>query len=92
MDSTATVSQIHTLLRQKLEATEVEIQDDSHRHAGHQEHDPLRSGGHFTVRVVSPQFVGKTPLQQHRLVYAALEEIQSQIHALSLQTQIPTDF
>ena len=89
MDSATTVAQIRTLLTEKLQATEVEIQDDSHRHAGHQGHDDHSRGGHFSVRVVSAQFAGKTPLQQHRLVYEALEEIRPQIHALALKTQTP---
>lgn len=87
MDPVATVSQIRALLEEKLEATSVEIQDDSHRHAGHRGQDGHSSGGHFTVRVVSPRFAGKTRLQQHRLVYEALTDIRHQIHALSIQTQ-----
>lgn len=91
MDSTTTVAQIRSLLQEKLQATQIDIQDDSHLHAGHRGQDAHSQGGHFTVRVISAQFAGKTPLQQHRLVYAALEEIRPQIHALSLQTQAPAD-
>ncbi len=48
-------------------------------------------GVHFTATVISPGFAGKTLLQQHRLVYAALGARleNEQIHALALQTYTP---
>ena len=48
-------------------------------------------GVHFEATVVSPAFTGKTPLQQHRLVYAALSEPlgSGALHALALRTYTP---
>lgn len=48
-------------------------------------------GVHFTATVISPEFAGKTLLQQHRLVYAALGgRLESEeIHALALKTYTP---
>lgn len=48
-------------------------------------------GVHFEAVVVSEAFVGKSPVQQHRLVYAALGERlkREEIHALSLKTYTP---
>ena len=48
-------------------------------------------GRHFEAVVVSPAFVGKTRVQQHRLVYQALGgRMESQeIHALALKTYTP---
>jgi acid stress-induced BolA-like protein IbaG/YrbA len=44
---------------------------------------------HFTAIVKSPSFIGKSPIEQHRMVYAALEgKVGDQIHALSIKTQI----
>jgi stress-induced morphogen len=45
---------------------------------------------HYRLRVVSERFSGLNPLQQHRLVYAALQEqMGGAIHALALDTFTP---
>jgi acid stress-induced BolA-like protein IbaG/YrbA len=50
-------------------------------------------GDHFEAVVVSRQFAGRTMVQQHRLVYAALGDLMGgEIHALALRTLIPEDW
>jgi len=45
-------------------------------------------GRHFEAEVVTPAFLGKTPVQQHRMVYATLgERVGGEIHALKLTTR-----
>jgi stress-induced morphogen len=45
---------------------------------------------HYQARVVSALFEGKSPIEQHRLVYGALAEaMQGAIHALALKTYTP---
>ncbi|MAA75419.1 MAG: BolA family transcriptional regulator [Salinisphaeraceae bacterium] len=47
-------------------------------------------GQHFAALVVSPQFEGKSRIEQHRMVYAALgDRMGGEIHALSLRTATP---
>ena len=47
-------------------------------------------GQHFEAIVVSPAFVGKGMLEQHRLVYGVLgDNMRSAIHALSMKTYTP---
>ena len=47
-------------------------------------------GTHFEATVVSPKFVGKSMVQQHQLVYAALgDRMRAEIHALSMRTLTP---
>lgn len=47
-------------------------------------------GSHFEAVVVSPAFVGKSMVQQHQLVYAALgDRMRAEIHALSMKTYTP---
>lgn len=48
-------------------------------------------GVHFEAVVISEAFAGKSPVQQHRLVYAALGDRlkQEEIHALALKTYSP---
>ena len=47
-------------------------------------------GVHFEAAVVSPQFSGKSTVQQHRMVYDCLgDRLGGEIHALSLRTTEP---
>ncbi|MGA2793891.1 MAG: BolA family protein [Roseiarcus sp.] len=77
----------------KLEAglapTSLEIEDESHRHAGHA---GAREGGetHYRIKVASARFSGKGRIERHRMVYALLaDEMAQGVHALALQTQAP---
>jgi len=81
---------IEAKLRAALEAESVEVVDETHLHAGHA---GARSGkGHFRVRVVSERFAGLSRIQSQRLVFAALaEEMESDIHALAMQTLTPDE-
>jgi len=50
-------------------------------------------GQHFQALVVSAAFAGKSRVQRHQLVYAALgERMRAEIHALSMQTLTPEEF
>lgn len=45
---------------------------------------------HYQARIVSSAFSGKTPVQQHQLVYQALgDAMHGPIHALALKTYTP---
>jgi stress-induced morphogen len=47
-------------------------------------------GDHYAALVVSTAFRGKTRVQQHQMVYQALQgRMGSQLHALALQTAVP---
>jgi len=82
------------LIRRQLSAalspTELDIEDESHRHAGHA---GARDGrGHFRVRIVSAAFAGKSALARHRAVYAALGDLmQTDIHALAIDARAPEE-
>ena len=46
-------------------------------------------GQHFEAEVTCPDFAGKLPLAQHRMVYATLgERMGREIHALQLKTRV----
>ena len=49
--------------------------------------DTTGEGDHFDVHVRTPAFTGVTLVGQHRLVYEALGELMTRIHALSLRTE-----
>ena len=70
-----------------LEPDSIEVQDDSHLHAGHA---GAREGRHFTVRVVSARFNGLSRVARHRLVYDALQILIARgIHALAIDARAP---
>jgi BolA family transcriptional regulator, general stress-responsive regulator len=71
--------------------TDLSVEDESVRHAGH---SGARPGGetHFNVRIVSQSFEGVGRVERQRRVYAALaDELKSQVHALSLTTLTPAE-
>ena len=84
------VERIRAALQAAFAPQALEVEDDSHRHAGHA---GARDGrGHFNVRIVSAAFAGMAPLARHRAVYAALGEMmQTDIHALSIRAEAPRD-
>ncbi len=84
------VERIRAALEAAFAPSRLEVEDDSHRHAGHA---GARDGrGHFNVLIVSPAFAGKAPLARHRAVYAALGDMmQTDIHALSIQARTPAE-
>ncbi|HUZ72685.1 MAG TPA: BolA family transcriptional regulator [Stellaceae bacterium] len=49
-------------------------------------------GDHYAAHVVSAAFKGKSRVQQHQLVYQALQgRMGGELHALALQTSSPKD-
>ncbi|HBC41502.1 MAG TPA: BolA family transcriptional regulator [Pseudanabaena sp.] len=86
-----TITTIKNILAEKISASIVEIEDRSDLHKHHQGrmNAPVGSG-HYDAIVVSESFAGKTMMQQHRMVYAALaDQMQTTIHALALKTYTP---
>jgi acid stress-induced BolA-like protein IbaG/YrbA len=52
----------------------------------------LGDGEHFEALIVSEAFRGKSRVQRHQLVYAALgERMRGEIHALSMRTLTPEE-
>jgi stress-induced morphogen len=71
-------NEILQLIKKKLPDADVSIRDL----AG--------DGDHYAATVVSEAFRGKTRVQQHQLVYEALEgNMGGELHALALQTSAP---
>ena len=84
-----TADELAARLRAALAPERLEVQDDSHLHAGHA---GAREGRHFSVRIRSARFAGLSRVARHRLVYDALGPLASQgIHALALDARAPGD-
>ena len=74
----ATPEDIKKWIEQNLAQSEVEISGD---------------GRHFDAVIVCAGFAGKTRIQQHQMVYAALgDRMKDEIHALSMRTMTPEDW
>lgn len=83
----ATVARLRDRLTEVFQPLQLDIEDDSHRHAGHA---GARSGGHFNVTIVSAAFAGQSTVSRHRLVYQAVNDLmEGQVHALSIRAHAP---
>lgn len=52
--------------------------------------DMVGDGNHYAANIVAEAFRGKTRVQQHQMVYAALKgRMGGDLHALALQTRAP---
>jgi stress-induced morphogen len=73
-------NEIERLIKATFPDARVEIQDL----AG--------DGDHYAATVTSAAFKGKSRVQQHQMVYAALKgRMGGELHALALTTQVPAD-
>jgi BolA family transcriptional regulator, general stress-responsive regulator len=82
---------IRRKLTERFAPTRLEIEDQSHRHIGH---EGARPGGetHFAVTIVSAAFTGQSRVARQRHVYQTLAaELATQVHALSLTTLAPDE-
>ena len=73
-------AEIESLIKEGVPDAQVTIED-------------LRGDGdHYAAYVISPAFAGKSRVQQHQMVYQALQcRMGGELHALALQTSTPED-
>jgi len=72
-----TPEQVQSYIEKGLQCTEVRVAGD---------------GEHFEALVVSEAFHGKSRVERHQIVYAALgERMRGEIHALSMRTLTPEE-
>ena len=84
------IEKIRARLQQTLAPIRLEIIDESAKHAGHA--GAASGGGHFIVKIVSSAFTDRSPIQRHRLVYEAVDDMMHRdIHALSIQASTPEE-
>jgi len=70
------LKEIENLIKESLADATVEIQDL----AG--------DGNHYSATVISSMFVGKSKIEQHKLVYKSLKgKMGNELHALSITTE-----
>lgn len=84
---------VEDAIKQKLteafSPNQLEVENDSHRHAGHAG-SPGTGESHFRVKIVSGKFEGLSRIDRHRLVNEALsDELAGPVHALAIQASAP---
>ena len=78
-------------LRKTFAPESLRVEDESHLHEGHAGHRP---GGetHFRLYIVAQAFRGKTRLECHRMINAALaNELKGRVHALAIHAAAPSE-
>ena len=69
----------------------LDVVNDSHHHAGHAG-SPGGGESHFSIKVVSAAFDGKSRVERHRMVNEVLaEELAGKVHALAITALSPEE-
>lgn len=82
---------IRNKLQEAFTPESLQVVDESHLHEGHAGHRP---GGetHFRVYIVAAAFKGKSRVDRHRMINAALaKELSGGVHALAIMAQAPEE-
>ena len=70
------LSEIESLIKEAMPDAKVEIQDL----AG--------DGNHYSATIISSKFVGKSKIEQHKMVYSSLKgKMGNELHALAIKTK-----
>ncbi len=86
-----TVDRLTRKLTEAFTPESLNVADESHQHEGHA---GARPGGqtHFRVYIVSAAFKGKTRIERHRMINAALaDDLAGGVHALAIHATAPDE-
>jgi BolA protein len=76
-------------LNSSLQSSRIELTDDSEQHRGHGGYNPAGES-HFSLKVESPAFAGKSRVERQRMIYAAIGDLmRERVHALSIRANAP---
>lgn len=82
-------TEILARLNSALSATHLELIDESEQHRGHAGYNPSGES-HFSLRIESAQFAGKSRVERQRMIYSALGDLMhARVHALSIRATVP---
>jgi len=81
---------IENKLVQAFAPLALEVINESHKHAGHQEHFDGTGETHFRVRITAVQFGQMSRIERHRAITDLLaREFDDGLHALAIEAQAP---
>jgi BolA protein len=76
-------------LNSALSPSQIELIDESEQHRGHGGYNPAGES-HFSLRIQSAAFAGKSRVERQRMIYAALGDLMdARVHALSIRASAP---
>ena len=83
-------NKIEQKLTGNLELLHFEVKDFTGRHLNHEQHD---GGFHLEAVIVSENFINKSLIERHKMIYAALGDLlKHEIHAFSMKTLTPDEW
>lgn len=83
---------IHEKIEAKLNPQSLEIVNESHLHAGHQESFDGSGETHLRIKVVAAAFDGMSRVDRHRTINALVaEEIAAGLHAIAIEAKAPSE-
>lgn len=83
-------SRIKAKLTESLSPSTLEVENQSHLHAGHAGDDGSGES-HFHLMVVSKTFSGMSKIARHRMIFGILQEEMKTIHALVIKAYSPEE-
>ncbi|MGB7286453.1 MAG: BolA family protein [Salaquimonas sp.] len=83
---------IENKIKAELAPTSVEIINESHLHAGHQESFDGSGETHLRIKVVCEAFEGMSRVNRHRTINGLVqEEIDQGLHAIAIDARAPSE-
>lgn len=85
---------IRTKIEEKMTAAfspqKLEVINESHLHAGHQEHFDGSGETHLRLRIVADAFSGMSRVERHRAINALVaDELAGSVHAFAIEAAAP---
>ena len=81
---------IKNLIESKLDISHFEIKDTTSQHTNHANY---KGGSHLRMKIISNDFINKTLVERHQMIYKALGELMTnEIHAFSMKTMTENEF
>ena len=85
------IDDIKKKITSNLQVNKIEIIDESHLHAGH--NNRTQGGTHFKAVIISEHFENLSLIERHKKVYAILgKDMGTTIHAFSMKTLTPEEY
>ncbi len=82
-------TEMHRRLNSALSPSRIDLIDDSEQHRGHGGYNPSGES-HFSLRIESRAFAGKSRVERQRMVHRALGDLlDERVHALSIRATAP---
>ena len=85
------INDIKKKITSNLQVNKIEIIDESHLHAGH--NNRTQGGVHFKAVIISEHFDNLSLIERHKKIYSILgKDMGTTIHAFSMKTLTPKEY